>query len=424
MIHMRSLLPRAIGVVVVAALLAACGGGSGQPDQTGQSGGDTWPGYPQWPPIDHPAIVPFSGPLEECEVIAGPPVVTHSANDGQSFAAYENPRLPGLEPGTQSVVAKPASSTWGWMMASRGTGVYESRDGGCSWLHLLDSSEPLELFAPRYPDGIFGLGERGDTLHEFSSLSGPMGQSGMALPFHAIDLAPTRWSTLYALGSDGRIFRLRYSWSQGHTGWESIAASPGGAPRALAVNPTGHTPFERPLSLIVSMASGPPMVSVDGGASWAAADGVAANADIVVTSRAHFTRALRNRDAATEVWLVVRRQRTDPGSGTVLEERALMRSTDSGRSFSDLLVADGESVVLDDALLAGRRLVTQAGTAGEVMFPAGGCPDSEPRLYRYHVATDTVDEMSWPESGISGIGSLLLEAGFVYLGHDAPASCD
>jgi hypothetical protein len=403
---------------LLAVALAACGGGSGEDE-------DGWAGSPHWPPIDHPAIVPFSGPTTECEIVSGPPVVTYSLNGGEDFAIHETPPVPGLEPGTQSVVAKPASSTWGWMMASRGTGVYQSLDGGCSWQHLLSSAEHLELFAPRYPDAhIFGLGDRGDTLHIFSSQFGQADATNMTLPFHAIDIAPTRWSTMYALASDGRIFRLRYSWSQGYAGWESITAISGGSPTGLAVNPTGHTPFEPPLSLIVSMASGPPMVSVDGGTSWAAAEGVAADSEIVVTSRAHFTSALNNRDAATEVWLVVRRQRTDPGSGAVLEERALMRSTDSGRSFNEVLVADGNSVLLEDALLAGRLLITRPGTPGEVMFPASGCPNSEPRLYRYDIATDTIDVLNWPESGIYGIGSLMMEAGVVYLGHHAPASCD
>jgi hypothetical protein len=404
--------------------LAACGGGS--------NSGDEDPVAVPWPPV-LPMFPPWLEP--DCDSIAGPAVATLSFDGGITMLPNDEEIPSGTEARTQSIASNPLHG--GHVVAARGTAVYSSWDSGCTWESLASTSEPLRLVGQSYPWGVFGLGERGDRLYVFhgTRYAGSRDFEDFEIPFHAIDFAPARLSTLHALTQDGRIMRLEFDDSlRDADNWDLVGLTPAsGNPRFIAVNPGSS--YVGPAHIITTMESGPPSVTFDSGQTWATSAGILAEAESVRTGRAHFSNQTSPLGfTEMDVWIALERTRTDPESGTPIHERAIARSTDGGRTFADVVADDGEMVRIEDEHFDGRLLVTRNNAPGELWFPGGSCPDAEPRLYHYQASDDSLTIITWNAGTIQGIESLAVQEALglsgpgrkaiKYLGHGAVGTCD
>ena len=86
---------------------------------------------------------------------------------------------------------------------------------------------------------------------------------------------------------------------------------------------------------------------------------------------------------------------------------------------------DDETVRIEDEHFDGRLLATLNDAPGEVWFPGGGCPDSEPRLYHYRASDDSLTIITWDTGTIHGVASIATRGAFVmFFGHGAVGTCD
>lgn len=409
-------------------LLAACGGGDSpapQPEPNPNPNPNPNPG-PMWPPAI-PLLPTWMTP-PECPEIIGPSVATLSLDSGATVLPNDEALQDGPEAMTHSVVAVPAYGRR--VLAARGTGIYLSNNGGCSWQHVFDAPEPLRLAVPMYPWYAYGIGERGDTLFRFAypPFGFTEGVHAFDLPFHAIDATPMYAPTLNVLTSDGRIMRLRFSVSD--IEWQEVGMVPtDGLARFIAVNyrssPHGSN------HIVLTMETGPPRVTFDSGETWIESQGILQGAVTVTTGRAYFSTQFHTQlFEDIEIWIAVKRERADSVTGIVTEERAIALSTDRGLSFTDMVVHDGVTVVIDDELFEHMPLVTQRNTSGEVYFASSGCPDGEPRIYHYRAADDSLTVVNPGGGALAGIGSIFFQFTMLsdspdtlYIGHRSVDTC-
>lgn len=163
--------------------------------------------------------------------------------------------------GVDSVAADP--KTAGIVFLSTSNQTLRSRDGGATWLVVLNHSSRFLLIDPADPRWIFTGTDRssdgGDTwtpLPDFSS------------GFFSIDtvvLAPSNGAVMYRIGNRTGRAELQRSDDRGTT-WQTLQL-PLNAPATVAVDPRDAN------SVWAVATDGPLYHSLDGGATWQAVDG-------------------------------------------------------------------------------------------------------------------------------------------------------
>lgn len=370
-------------VVACAGALTACGGSSSPAEES----------PPPPPPPDWPPPLPISLPQWHaigCNEILGAPVATVSDDGGVTVAPARLgfAAVPG--PATHSLTAVPMHG--GLMFAANGNEVHRSVDGGCSWSLAYEAIGPMRIVSPNIPWLAYAYSERGQSV----VLLRADRHFEFTMPFTILDLSETRWSTVYALTADRRVMRLQFHLSE--VGWDVVGPAPRtGSPAYLAVNTGGVTPYTD-THMLVSMESGPPLVTFDDGVTWQPSQGLADGAASIVTGRPVFALNLSNRygDLVDVVWMYVERTASD---GTI--SRVIARSVDGGRIFTDAVAADGALVVFDDP-----QIIAAPGVHSRIAFTGDHCTAGEPIVYSYDAAEDAISRVTVVADGIIGIESL------------------
>lgn len=337
-------------------------------------------------------------------------MATFSADAGSTWVVptEELATLPG--PATTSVVA--SFHYGGRMAASHGTDLYHSFDAGCTWELAYEGTESVRVIAPGYPWMVYGVGDRGDTVITVTSV----GVRVEDLPFHALDIAAAQLSTPYALTAAGVVMRMVFDLDAAL--WETVGPAPSaGVAKFLAVN-TNSTPHE-PTHMVVAMEEGPPYVTFDDGATWSQADGILGDGVTVTTGRAHFAQERYQAARLTnpmEVWIYAARMHANG-----VEERVIARSTDGGRTFSDVVVDDGVDVQLDDPEFA-----PTPGATGSAAFTGDFCATGESRIYLYDAVDDVLtisDTAIVAPFGVQSITFHPQDVDYLYIGPRAVDTC-